>query len=97
MESDLVRLKRWARHGTLRQFMTEISYKIAKDGYSTELEGDKIICYSVTREGGFLGIGGHKVKTPVLDLTRVEDSVEIDLDRTDPEFVKMLLGKLKAH
>ena len=97
MEQELLKLRRWMSHGTPRQFYTEIAYKIASEGYKAEIEGETVTCYRVKKQGGFLGIGGKKVTSPVLVVTRRDEEVDIDAKNADPEFVSLLTELLKAH
>jgi hypothetical protein len=97
MEQDLLKLRRWMSHGTPRQFYTEIAYKIASQGYKAEIDGDTVTCYRVKKLGGFLGIGGRKITSPVLVVTRNDGEVSIDEKGADPEFINLLTELLQAH
>ena len=97
MEQDLLKLRRWMSHGTARQFYTEIAYKITDHGYEAEIQGDTVTCYRVKKQGGLLGIGARKVKTPVLVVTQYEHEVAIDEEHADAEFVALLTQLLRAH
>ncbi|NLX37180.1 MAG: hypothetical protein GXY68_10880 [Chloroflexi bacterium] len=97
MEQDLLKLRRWMSHGSARQFYTEIAYKIVDQGYEAEIIGNTVTCYLVKKQGGFLGIGARKVKTPVLVVTQRDHEVDIDARNADPEFVAGLTELLRAH
>jgi len=97
MEQELLKLRRWMSHGTPRQFYTEIAHKIASRGYRAEIEDDTVTCYRVKKQGGFLGIGGRKMTTPVLVVTRRDEEIDIDAANADPEFVTLLTELLQAH
>jgi len=97
MEEALQKIRTWASHGTMRQFYTEISAKLADTEYQVELDGDTVRCFRVRKEGGFLGIGARKIKDVLLELTRTEDTVKVDEEHMDPAFVEMLGGLLRQH
>lgn len=97
MEDTLHKIQVWASHGTLRQFLYEVSAKIAAHGYQAALEGDTLTCFKVRKEGGFLGIGARKVREPVFKLTRKGEEIEIDPNAIDEEFVTLLASLLKQH
>jgi hypothetical protein len=61
------------------------------------MDGNTICFYRVGREGGFLGIGGHKVHEKVLEITRTESEVDISQRTADPKFVTLLARLLDAH
>ena len=97
-EEDLRKIEGWASHGTLRQFYAEASAKLSKEGgYQVELEGDSLTCYRVRKEGGFLGIGKHEVKEPVLKIIRKGDEIAIPEESADEAFVKQLASLLRIH
>jgi hypothetical protein len=97
MDDNLLKLRRWASQGTLRQFYTEINARLADDKYEIELEGDVLTVYSVETQGGFLGIGGRKVREICLRVIANGEAVDIPEETADPEFVEMLAEKLRAH
>lgn len=97
MDDPVRKVQVWASHGTLRQFFTELSAKLLNLDAKCELEGNTITCYRLTRSGGFLGIGARKVKTPVLQLTKEGDQINVDEDSLDREFVAQLAEEFKAH
>jgi len=98
MEEKLHKLRNWASHGTLRQFRTEISAKLANEQeYEMELEGDTLTCYRVRKEGGFLGIGVKKIKETVLKVIGEGADLQIPEDSADAEFIELLSQKLKQH
>ncbi len=96
-ETTLQKLRRWASHGTLRQFYAELDARLADEGYEIELEGDVLTVYSTEKEGGFLGIGGRKTKNICLRVIRNNDTVDIPEETAEPEFVEMLSERLQAH
>ena len=97
-KDDLRKIEEWASHGTLRQFYAEVSAKLSKEEkYQVELEGDSLVCYRVHSEGGFLGIGKHQVKDPVLKIIRKGDETIIPDDSADEAFVKELASLLRVH
>ena len=97
MDEELQKIKRWSSRGTIRQFYAEASAKASAAGYRSELDGDTITFYRTRKEGGFLGIGGHTVKEPVLTIIRHNDSVEIPGDTVDEAFVQELASNLQQH
>ncbi|MEN6479254.1 MAG: hypothetical protein ABFD20_06420 [Anaerolineales bacterium] len=97
MEDQLSELRHWMSHGTPRQFYTEIAYKITPHGFVAEIDGDKVTCYRIKRQGGFLGLGAREIKTPVLVVERRGEEVFIDEEHADPEFVALLISLLQAH
>ena len=97
MEDALHKIRNWASHGTLRQFRTEIAGKVAPDGYEVEMEGDTLVCYRVSKAGGFLGIGARKVKETVLEVVGEGEGMQMIEESADEEFVAYLAGKLTQH
>ena len=96
-EKKLHKLCNWISHGTLQQFFTEVSPKLLAQGYETDLVGEKLTCYSVEKQGGFLGIGVRKVRKPVLEVMREGDEVTINEETLDSQFVEIVLGLLHTH
>jgi len=97
MEEELRTIRSWASHGTLRQFRTEISAKVAEDGYQVKLEGDTLTVYKIRKEGGFLGIGARKIEEPVLKVVGEGAGMTIPEESADEEFVRLLAPKLTQH
>ena len=97
MDEQLQILRRWASHGTMRQFYTELEARLTDENYKLELEGDTLTVYRSRREGGLFGLGGRRVREPVLAVIRRDDSVEIPEEHADPEFVQFLTETLGAH
>ena len=97
MEEELRNIRSWASHGTLRQFYTEVSAKVAGEGYKLRLEGDKFTVHKIRKEGGFLGIGARKVEDPMLVVIGEGATLEIPEESADEEFVRFLAGRLKQH
>ncbi len=97
MEEELRTIRSWASHGTLRQFRTEISGKVAADGYRVQLQGDTLTVYRIRKEGGFLGIGARKIEESVLVVIGEGAGMRIPQESADEEFVRLLASKLKQH
>jgi hypothetical protein len=98
MDSEaLHKIQMWAKHGTPRQFLTEIEAKITPHGYSAALEGNHIVCYKLEKKGGFIGIGARQVRRPVLRIIYDQDRVLIPEESALPEFVSLLSSLLKVH
>ena len=97
MEEQLHTLRNGIGHGTLRQFYTEIGTKLTEQGYEVDLGENTLTCYSVRKEGGFLGIGARTVREPVLQVIKDGTEVQIREDKRDDEFVQLLLSLLTQH
>ena len=97
MEEELRTIRSWASHGTLRQFRTEISGKVAADGYRVQLQGDTLTVYRIRKEGGFLGIGARKIEESVLVVIGEGAGMRIPEESANEEFVRLLASKLKQH
>lgn len=98
MDSEaLHKIQVWAKHGTPRQFLTEIEAKIAPYGYVVALEGNHLVCYKLEKKGGFIGIGVRQVKQPVLRIIYDQDRVLVPEETAAPEFVNLLSSLLKGH
>jgi len=97
MEEDLRKIRNWASHGTPRQFLAEVTAKVAGVGYTAELDGNTLTVFAEHREGGFLGIGAKKIRDTKLQVIFGQDEVSIPDDTADPEFIQHLLGLLTAH
>lgn len=98
MDSDaLHKIQVWAKHGTPRQFVTEIEAKIAPHGYTAAIEGNHVVCYKLAKKGGFIGIGARQIRQPVLRIIYDQDRVLVPEDSAAPEFVSLLSSLLKGH
>lgn len=97
MEDSLRKVTTWASHGTLRQFYTELTARIPEDEYEVDLGEEKLTCYRVSKEGGFLGIGAKKIRKPVLVVAKEGDLLNVDQDAADPDFVEYLATRLTQH
>lgn len=97
MEDILQRIKNWAGHGTPKQFLTEISAKIEKEGYQAEMVGNVLTCYRTVKKGGFLGLGGTKSKQVVLRVIWQDNQILVPKEDADEQFVRMLGTMLKQH
>lgn len=100
MDDDLRKIQSWAMHGTVRQVYADMAARLTTEGdYEAELEadGETIGFYRVTKQGGFLGIGGKMVREPVLTVIRQGEEVLIPEEPRDEEFVHLLAQKLEAH
>jgi hypothetical protein len=97
MDDSMQRVRRWASHGNLRQFYAELGARLAKEGYEIEIEGDTLTVYGVEKQGGFLGLGGRKIRQPKLKVVQHNDSVEVPEEDADPEFVALLAERLRSH
>ncbi|MBN1400920.1 MAG: hypothetical protein JXA74_08775 [Anaerolineae bacterium] len=92
MEDQLDKLRPIIRRGTLKQFTTEASAKIAPHGYTGEFDGEALTFYRVAQEkAGLFKAGKRQVKTPVLKVSRPGAVVVFDPEVVDPEFVELLL------
>jgi len=97
MEEKLHRIRNWANRGTLLQFYSELSGKLAKSGYQAEMKGNEVRFYRVKKSGGFLGIGVKKQKDLVLEVIRQGTDLRIPAESADPEFVDFIMPMLRAH
>ena len=97
MEDALHKIQTWAGHGTVRQFLAEISGKIAGGGYEVAIDGEALVCSRVRKEGGFLGIGAKKISEPVLRIEYEDGLAKVASEPVDAEFVSYLSGLLGDH
>jgi hypothetical protein len=98
MEEELRKVMIWASHGTPRQFYYEVTARLEGQGYEVDLEGEDVVrVHKSHREGGFLGIGGRKVKETFLEVRFGGEDVVIPPESADEELVKTLAGLLGAH
>jgi hypothetical protein len=97
MEEDLRKIMLWAGHGTPRQFYYELVARLSDEGYEVELEGETLTVFKSHREGGFLGIGGRKIKEIFLELDYEGGEVSIDPESANAEVVSYLARALEAH
>jgi hypothetical protein len=96
MEEQLQRIRSWARRGTLKQFCTEASARLAVHGYTAELSGDVATFYRQREEkAGLLGVKKRQIREPVLTLVRHDSRVDIPVEAADPAFVDLLAGVLR--
>ena len=97
MDDKLHKLRNWIGHGSLHQFYAEVAPKLTAKGYQVDLAGNELTCYSVTKQGGFLGIGRRTVRKSVLKAVVSEDGVELPSSDVDPAFVDLVLSLLRQH
>ncbi|MHB1295277.1 MAG: hypothetical protein ACYC4R_09825 [Anaerolineae bacterium] len=97
MEDKVRTICRWACHGTMNQFFTEISSKTSQLGYQSELSGNTLTCYKMVKSGGVIGIGTKKIKQPVLTIIHNGDGITVPPESVDEQFLDQLLVRLKAH
>lgn len=97
MEDKLHRIRNWANRGTLLQFYSELSGKLAKTEYEAEMKGDAVRFYRVKKSGGFLGVGAKKQRDLVLEVVRKGTDLRVPPDTADPAFVDLILPMLGAH
>ena len=99
MEDELRTVQRWASHGTLRQFASEIQASLSEsdEQVKTEVEGDGLTVYRVRKEGGFLGIGARKIREPVLELSIKEGVTTINEETANEDFIHLLAISLSQH
>jgi hypothetical protein len=90
-------LTRWASHGSLEQFKAEIDGVLKRQGYDSEIQGDRLVIFRPRKEGGFLGIGAKTTKDPLLVFGRTEGGAEVLLDPFDEELARYLEDSLRQH
>ncbi len=88
MDEQLQQVRGWVRRGTLRQFYTDMSGKIATQGYVAEINEATIRCYRVTRERKFPAVKWRETKTLVLTISQQEK--QVNFSDADPDFVGLL-------
>ncbi len=97
MDDKLHLIRNWANRGTLLQFYSELSGKLAKTEYQAEMKGNEVRFYKVTKSGGFLGVGKKQQKDLVLEVIRQGTDLRIPADTADPAFVDYIMPMLRAH
>jgi hypothetical protein len=99
MEEYLERISDWFVKGTLRQFETAVTRRLETDGYGVESSnGDGLLFYRISEQGGFLGIGKKTIKELVMRIDKGNNGVvQIPSDPLDPEFVRYLAGYLSER
>jgi hypothetical protein len=98
MESELLKIQRWAMHGTVRQAYADMAARLTTEKeYTAELEDDTMIFYRRSKEGGVFGLFGKAAKTPVLKVIRKGEEVLIPEEPRDEEFINVLSRLLEAH
>jgi hypothetical protein len=96
MEDKLNKLRPVIRRGTLRQFYSDASAKVAPLGYTAEFDGEFLTFSRVKEEkAGLLGMSKRQVKTKALKLSWPGPVVVFDMETVDPEFVDVLLKVYK--
>jgi len=88
MDSDIQTVPKWARRGNLKQFYTDMASRLGPLGYRAELDMDRIRCYRVTVEKGFMGLRSREVKEEVAVIKRQNGS--IDFVEAQDAFVQVL-------
>ena len=98
MEDQLQKVRSWIRRGTMKQFCTEISARLAVHGYTAECQDDTVTCYRVRKQkAGVLGKGKKETREPVLIIVRRGAQLDIPLESADGEFVTLLASVLKER
>jgi hypothetical protein len=98
MEEELRKVMIWATHGTPRQFYHEVTARLQGQGYEIDMEGEEVVrVFKSRKEGGFLGIGGRKVKETFLEVRFQGDEVIIPPESANEELVQVLAGVLGQH
>ena len=97
MDETLRKVMLWASHGTPRQFYYELVARLSGEGYEVDLEDDVLTVFKSHREGGFLGIGGRKVKEVSLEISYHGDEATITKESANAELLEYLSSALEAH
>jgi hypothetical protein len=97
MEEQILKIKRWASHGTPTQFVNEMQGVANQLGYELAMNGNTLSIYKESKEGGFLGLGGHTVREEVLQIIWGDGEVDVPADKVNAEFLKALSTTLQAH
>ena len=98
MEEQLQKIRSWARKGTMKQFCTEITARLATHGYTAECSGDTVTCYRLREQkSGALGLGKKQVKEPVLTMVKQGPQISIPVESADAQFVTVLVSVLKER
>ena len=94
MEEQLQKVRSWVRRGTLKQFHSNMSGKIAPHGYVAEMTDSSIRCYKVVKEQRKLPLGKPK-ESRQLVLTITIEGTQVKFADADADFVA-LLARLAA-
>lgn len=97
MQEELLKIKNWASHGSLRQFYTEMAAKMRSQGYDVALEGNGVTFYRTKQTGGILGLLRRHEKTIVLRVIWQDDQIVIPEESIDAEFVGILSKGFAQH
>jgi hypothetical protein len=96
MEDQLDKLRPVMRRGTLKQFLTDASAKLAPHGYTGEFDGEALTFFRVTQEkAGLFKAAKRPVKTAVLRVSRPGPMLVFDTEVVDAEFVALLIKLYK--
>jgi hypothetical protein len=88
MEDKLQIVRRWARRGNLKQFLTDMQPRIAPLGYTAEMSIDTIKCYRLVEKKRLMGLRRQYLKEPVASIRRRNGSIEFE--GLDEEFADVL-------
>jgi hypothetical protein len=95
MDEQLLRLQRWAGRCPMPRSYTELSLRLAGEGYELELEGDTLTVYQPRRPAGLLGRFRRPVRQVVLQMVRHNGASRVIEDSADRAFVAHLLDQLR--
>jgi hypothetical protein len=88
----------WARRGTMRQFYLEVQAQLADEKHvAAEMEDDTLVFYRITKQGGFLGIGGKTVREPLLEVSKRANEIVVSKEPRDEAFLLTLAERLEPH
>ncbi len=94
MEEQLQQIRGWVRRGTLKQFHTHMSNKIASHGYVAEMTDSSIRCYKVTQGRKLPLVKPKETRQLVLTITVQDKQVQFsDADETFVALLARLAGK----
>ncbi|MFO7698434.1 MAG: hypothetical protein R6X16_14945 [Anaerolineae bacterium] len=96
MDDHLQRLRRWATHASMPRLYTELALRLAGDGYELEFEGEALTVYARRKAPGLRGWLGRSLRQPVMQLVRQDGTVTVTEEQADPEFVTLLLARLRT-
>lgn len=94
MEDNKQVVRRWARRGNLKQFLTDIRPLIEPLGYSAELNVDTVRCYRMVEKKSLMGLRKQVVKEPVMAVCRRNGAIEVE--EADEQFLNVLAGVARA-
>ena len=98
MDDQLQRVRSWIHRGTLKQFCTEISARLAVHGYVAECQDDTVTCYRVRKQkAGVLGKSKRETREPVLTIMHRGAQLDMPVESADGEFVALLASVLKER